>query len=139
MSYTRYSFWVTAVLFAGETVPTELCSSRLWPCDSAQPLDQGDRVGQRAHRKLEAFHASNPVHEALHAAAIQPFGQDEALAEDTPQRLRPAHGAQLADHVGHLVRKDDSPDGAAPSRVRRAFGRIQVIHSLPIFPQVRGS
>src|SRR6266436_405936 len=68
MSYTRYSFWVTAVLFAGETVPTELCSSRLWPCDSAQPLDQGDRVGQRAHRKLEAFHALNPVYETLHAA-----------------------------------------------------------------------
>ena len=78
------------------------------------------------------------MHETLFAGAIQPFGQDEALAEETPQRLRPALRAQLGDHVGRVVRKDDPPDGAAPSRLRRAFGRIQVIHGLPIFPQVRG-
>ena len=53
---------------------------------TAQPLEQVDRGSQRAHRKLEAFHAADPVHEALHTGAIHLLWQEETLPEKTPQR-----------------------------------------------------
>jgi hypothetical protein len=36
------------------------------------------------------------------------------------------------------VREDDPPDGEAAFRLRWASDRVEVVHGLPILPQVRG-